>query len=181
MIAKVIVDNKSKSLDRPFDYLVPSELESEIRVGSRLLVPFGRNDKELEGYCMALCGESGAKELKSVIRLAHDIPAFDADMLEVIEWMHEKYLAPYLDIIRAVVPAGTALKSREWIILENEKDEQSDIRKSRETSARLCAKCSRTARSAASTARRLTCATSRFDAQGLLLKRTTRCAKLKDL
>ena len=130
MIAKVIVDNKSKSLDRPFDYLVPAELENEIRVGSRLLVPFGRNDKELEGYCMALCSESGAKNMKSVIKLAHDIPAFDADMLEVIEWMHEKYLAPYLDIIRAVVPAGTALKSREWIILENETDGQSDIRKS---------------------------------------------------
>ncbi len=31
MIAKIIVDNKSKQVDKPFDYLVPKELEGKLK------------------------------------------------------------------------------------------------------------------------------------------------------
>ena len=129
MIAKVIVDNRSKQVDKPFDYLVPADMENEIVTGSRVLVPFGQSNRHVEGFCIGLGERSESKRLKSIIRLANDIRAFDDDMLGLIEWMHKKYLTPYLDIIHAIVPAGTALKSREWIILENEKEEKSEIRK----------------------------------------------------
>lgn len=128
MIAKVIVDNKSKQVDKPFDYLVPIGLENEVGIGSRVLVPFGQSNREVEGFCMGLCETSDSKRLKSIIRLANDIRAFDEEMLDVIEWMHKKYLTPYLDIIHTIVPAGTALKSQEWIILESETEEKSELR-----------------------------------------------------
>ena len=130
MIAKVIVDNKSKQVDKPFDYLVPPDMEDVIGIGSRVLVPFGQANRTLEGFCMGLSETSEAENLKPVIRLANDIRAFDQDMLKVIEWMHKKYLTPYLDIIHTIVPAGTAVKSHEWIVLENETEEKSEIRKS---------------------------------------------------
>lgn len=130
MIAKIIVAGKSKQVDRPFDYLVPTDLENEIGIGSRVLVPFGQGNREVEGFCMGLGETTDSKRLKSIIRLANDIRAFDEDMLDVIEWMHKKYLTPYLDIIHSIVPAGTALKSHEWIILENETEEKSEIRRS---------------------------------------------------
>lgn len=130
MIAKIIVAGRSKQVDKPFDYLVPTDLENEIGIGSRVLVPFGQSNREVEGFCVELGDTTDAKKLKPIIRLANDIRAFDEDMLSVIEWMHKKYLTPYLDIIHAIVPAGTALKSHEWIILENETEEKSEIRKS---------------------------------------------------
>ena len=49
MIAKIIVDNKSKQVDKPFDYLVPKELEGKIKIGSRVLVPFSSGNREIEG------------------------------------------------------------------------------------------------------------------------------------
>ena len=39
-IARVIVD---LSLDRPFDYRIPEELRSSIRIGTRVIVPFARS------------------------------------------------------------------------------------------------------------------------------------------
>ncbi len=131
MIAKVIVDQRSKSVDKAFDYLVPPEIEGEMKIGSRVLVPFSMGNKEMEGFCMGFSETSDTKRLKSIIRLAHDDRAFDEDMLPVIEWMHKKYLAPYLDIIHTIVPSGTAVKSKEWI-LSGESDiseEKSDIRR----------------------------------------------------
>ena len=118
MIAKVIVDCRSKNVDRMFDYLVPEEMADSLQIGSRVLVPFSSGNRGVEGFCVGFSEKSTGVKLKSIIKSANDIPAFDADMLEVIEWMRKKYLASYLDIIRAVVPAGTALKSEEWIILE---------------------------------------------------------------
>ena len=50
MIAKIIVDNKSKQVDKPFDYLVPKELEGKIKIGSRVLVPFSSGNREIEGF-----------------------------------------------------------------------------------------------------------------------------------
>ena len=44
MIAKIIVDNKSKQVDKPFDYLVPKELEGKIKIGHQHLKLLFRYD-----------------------------------------------------------------------------------------------------------------------------------------
>ncbi|MCC8160990.1 MAG: primosomal protein N' [Oscillospiraceae bacterium] len=128
MIAKVIVDYRSKHIDRVFDYLVPTELEDKLETGSRVLVPFSAGNREVEGFCMGFAEKSKSKKIKSIIRIANDTAGFDADMLPLIEWMHKKYLAPYLDIIHTIVPSGTAVKSKEWIILLQSCEEKSEIR-----------------------------------------------------
>ena len=50
MIAKVIVDIPSKSVDFKFDYIVPTHLESVVQVGVRVIVPFG--PRTIQGYVM---------------------------------------------------------------------------------------------------------------------------------
>ena len=52
MIAKVIVDIPSKSVDFTFDYLVPSRMQSMIQIGMRVVVPFG--PRTIQGYIMAI-------------------------------------------------------------------------------------------------------------------------------
>ncbi len=128
MIAKIIVDHRSKAVDRPFDYLIPPELEGKITIGSRVLVPFTAGNTEIEGFCIGLCESSEAKRLKKILRKANELTAFDQDMLDVIEFMHEKYLASYLDIIHAILPGGTSLKSEEWILLNEPLPQKSEIR-----------------------------------------------------
>jgi len=40
MIAKVIVDIPSKSVDFTFDYLIPQKFQAMVEVGMRVIVPF---------------------------------------------------------------------------------------------------------------------------------------------
>lgn len=108
MIAKVIVDHRSKHIDRAFDYLVPDELIQHIEIGSRVIVPFTAGNKEVEGFCVGLSETTDAQKLKYVLRIANEASAFDEEMLPLIEWLHEKYLATYLDIIHMLVPSGTS-------------------------------------------------------------------------
>lgn len=128
MIAKIIVDNPSKALDKPFDYLVPEDLRDKIRIGSRVIVPFSSGNVETEGFCVGFADKSEGKKLKTIIKTANDTNAFDEKMLETIEWMREHYIASYLEIIRAVVPAGTSVKSEEWIILNDAVPERAKTR-----------------------------------------------------
>lgn len=118
MIVEVVVNDKSKSLDKVFDYNVPEELCTAVGIGSCVLVPFGRGNKPKEAYVTAVKNSSSAKKLKSVIEPAKSIKVFDEKQLELIKWMREKYLVTYIDAINAVAPGGTGIKYEEWIVLD---------------------------------------------------------------
>ena len=47
MIAQVIVNHRSKEVDKLYDYLVPEEMEQQVEVGSRVLVSFGRGNQQI--------------------------------------------------------------------------------------------------------------------------------------
>lgn len=118
MYAKVVVNQPSSAVDRLFDYLIPDNLSGIIAPGMRVIVPFSRNNSEKEAYVMYITESTDTKcTLKSIISIAADEPAFKEDMVEIIEYMHERYLSPYIDIIHTLIPAGTSIKTVEWVLL----------------------------------------------------------------
>lgn len=117
MIAQVIVNHSSKAVDKLYDYHVPETLEDKISVGCRITVPFGRGNQEKEAYVFKLSEKTKAALLKDVISVVDSMPVFDDKMLRLIYWMRERYLCSYIDILRAVVPAGTAANPDEWIVI----------------------------------------------------------------
>ena len=119
LIAQVIINSPSKQTDKSFDYLIPENSGFNITVGTRVLVPFGRGNRQVEGYVVGLVEKSSAKKLKE-ISSAEEKPAFSKKMLGLIEWMREKYLCTYIDIIKTIVPAGTSVKNEEWVVLAND-------------------------------------------------------------
>lgn len=123
MIAEVIVNYKSKKVDKLFDYEIPDKLKDTISVGSCVTVPFGRANKPKEGYVFSVKDKTSAKNLKAILNLSREDRIFDEKQLDLIKWMREKYLATYLDTVRTVAPSGSAVNQEEWIVLVN-----SDVR-----------------------------------------------------
>lgn len=120
MYAEIVVNQPSRAVDRIFDYEIPTELEGKIVPGSRVIVPFSRNDTEKEGYVMRVKYDTdAAAKIKSIISLSSDEPAFKPDMVDTIEYMHGRYLATYLELIHTVMPTGTSIKSVEWVVGKN--------------------------------------------------------------
>lgn len=126
MIAEVIVNYRSKSVDKVFDYAIPEELLGNIVVGSCVIVPFGMKNKPKEAYVMAIKEKTSTPKLKSVLRIAKDIRLFDEKQLELINWMREEYLVTYLDVIHAIAPSGTSVNQEEWIVLKNPEKAKKD-------------------------------------------------------
>ena len=63
MVAGVLVQLASQNVDKIFDYSVPRELEDSIKLGIRVLVPFGR--QTLEGFVLEI-KDSSQLELKEI-------------------------------------------------------------------------------------------------------------------
>ena len=119
MVAEVIVNYKSKKVDKLYDYEIPEELCGKIVVGSCVTVPFGRGNKPREAYVFSLKEKSRATNLKKISNLARQEILFDERQTELVDWMRNKYLVSYLDAVRTIVPSGATVNREEWIVLEN--------------------------------------------------------------
>ncbi len=113
MYAEIVVNHPSRAVDRVFDYKIPDEFLDKVFVGSRVAVPFSRYNTPKEGFVLRIKQKTDAgSAIKSIIRIISDTPAFKPDIVELIEYMHNRYLSPYIDIINAIVPSGTSRQVR---------------------------------------------------------------------
>jgi len=105
-IAKIAVASATYAIDRPYDYLVPGELEGRAAPGMRVLVPFGAGNRRTDGIVLALrAGEADGK-LKSVLALLDEAPVLDGELLRLALWMREQYFCTVYDAARIILPAG---------------------------------------------------------------------------
>ncbi|MFO7870416.1 MAG: primosomal protein N' [Kiritimatiellia bacterium] len=126
-IAKVVVDI---TRDREFDYLIPRELRDQIRLGSRVLVPF-RSSRKI-GCVVGLASDSPRGNLKEVIEPVGDRPFIRESLLELARWMASYYCAPVEHAIRTMLPGavrrrGAAFRKQKSVrLVEEEKNLQED-------------------------------------------------------
>ena len=60
LVAKVAIAKAIYAIDKPYDYLVPKELEETLRPGMRVLVPFGAGNR---GSCGRVTAARGFRPL----------------------------------------------------------------------------------------------------------------------
>ena len=119
MVAKVAVARAVYAIDKPYDYLVPGELEPRLRPGMRVLVPFGSGNRGSDGLVLALReGPDGAAGLKPITAALDPEPVLDGAAIQLALWMREWYFCTVYDAVKAMLPAGLYFSLRDWIVLK---------------------------------------------------------------
>ncbi|NBW97824.1 MAG: primosomal protein N', partial [Planctomycetia bacterium] len=104
VVATVVLPD---GVDKPLDYLVPEALAAAVAPGKRVRVPLGRGNRERLAYCVAVrAGELPQQPLKRVTGVEDEAPLLSPRMLELTQWMSEKWLARRGEVLEAVLPAG---------------------------------------------------------------------------
>ena len=89
-----------------FTYLVPPALESQVGVGVRVVVPFGKSKKYV-GLVLAVHGNEPqgvtVKEIETVLDTA---PIVTTLQLDFWRWIAHYYMCPLGDVFKAAFPAG---------------------------------------------------------------------------
>ena len=116
-IAKVVVNNNSRALDKTFDYIVPDGMN--VDNGSRVLVPFGGGNRTVSGVVISFSDSSDFDNLKPVKSSLDEMPLCTKALLNVALWMREKYICTYNQAIKAVMPSGADVKAQLFVILND--------------------------------------------------------------
>ena len=97
-------------LDGVFTYSVPPELERQVAVGHRVLVPFGRN-KTYVGIVAKVNSPSSfllppSSKIKSILQVLDTSPILLDPQLNLWRWISDYYLSPIGEVYKAALPAG---------------------------------------------------------------------------
>ncbi|RCW51410.1 MULTISPECIES: primosomal protein N' [unclassified Halanaerobium] len=103
---RVIVDIPIADLDRPFDYLLPEELEGEIKIGHLVKVPFGKRKISAFVVDINVKVEIDPKKLKKIDNKVYDESFFDRKMLNLYRWTAKYYHSYLIQVIKAALPPG---------------------------------------------------------------------------
>ena len=103
MIAKIAVSAANFAIDKPYSYYFPQEMH--LLPGMRVIVPFGRSNRNTEGVVLAV-EEGKADGLKPVFRSLDDAPVLQDTMLRLAAFLRERYFCTFYDAIRVMLPAG---------------------------------------------------------------------------
>ena len=57
--AQVIVDVPAMQTNRPYTYELPQALQAQAQVGMRVIVPFGKGERQIQGFIVGLTDEYG--------------------------------------------------------------------------------------------------------------------------
>ena len=119
MTAKLALSAATFAIDRPYDYLVPAELEGTIAPGMRVLVPFGRGNKAVEGLVLALEASDPMpkQRLKSVVALLDETPVLREGELKLCLWMARRYFCTVYQSAKAMLPTGLWFSVRDTLRL----------------------------------------------------------------
>ncbi len=119
MFADIVITKKAYELDRLFCYEVPSELENDIEVGKRVIIPFG-NYGMTEGIVFNVYKENADYEnVKKIKEVIDNSSVITKTGFKIAEFMRKKYLCTYFDALKLNMPSGLKTFVDEKIYLKN--------------------------------------------------------------
>ena len=93
-------------LDGVFTYSVPTSEEGRVKVGARVLVPFGRN-KTYVGIISHIHNQSPeGYQTKDILQVMDFSPILLDSQLKLWQWISDYYMSPIGEVYKAALPSG---------------------------------------------------------------------------
>ncbi|MBO6145465.1 MAG: primosomal protein N' [Bacilli bacterium] len=112
MIVSVLVEISFSKKEKTFDYLVPQNLQKDIEVGKRVLVPFGK--QKLEGFIIDI-KETSEYDLKEIISIIDEEPILTKELIDLGKDIKEEILCNLISIYQTMLPKGYKARRKDNI------------------------------------------------------------------
>ena len=100
MQAKVLIEIKAKSMDNAFTYNIPDNLINDIKVGYKVIVPFG--NRMLEGFVINIGNFNTDYQLKDIKSVVGSV--LTEELIELGKYMSKKTLANLISCYQTMLP-----------------------------------------------------------------------------
>ena len=89
MYANIIIDITHEKLDKRFQQKIPEELKDKLSIGTEVIVPFGKGNRETNWYVIGFSKDSDydPEKIKPVLRTAEKRVAIESKLVSLAAWM----------------------------------------------------------------------------------------------
>ena len=81
MYVKVLIETRVKSNDMTFTYHAPSNVEDNLLIGKRVLVPF--SNRTVEGFVLGYDAKTNDYEIKDIIKIIDEEPVLNDELINL--------------------------------------------------------------------------------------------------
>ncbi len=103
MLASVLIEYSVKSLNKVFDYIIPEDIKESIRVGHKVIIPFGK--VEVEGFVLKIHNNKDENlEYRSIIRIQESDFYLNEELLKLGKYMSDFLLCNLISCYQVMLP-----------------------------------------------------------------------------
>ena len=106
----VAVSNATFHFDKLYTYAVMPDQQDAVRLGSMVLVPFGRCSRARMGVVLACDAEPENSKLKFLFDVAPASACLTPELLRLVHFLKERTFCTYYEAVKAVIPYGAQYK-----------------------------------------------------------------------
>ena len=106
----VAVSNATFHFDKLYTYAVMPDQQDAVRLGSMVLVPFGRGSRARMGVVLAYDEEPESSKLKFLFDVAPASACLTPELLRLVHFLKERTFCTYYEAVKAVIPYGAQYK-----------------------------------------------------------------------
>ena len=106
----VAVSNATFHFDKLYTYAVMPDQQDAVKLGSMVLVPFGRGSRARMGVVLACDAEPESAKLKYLFDVAPASACLTPELLRLVHFLKERTFCTYYEAVKAVIPYGAQYK-----------------------------------------------------------------------
>ena len=106
----VAVSNATFHFDKLYTYAVMPDQQNAVKLGSMVLVPFGRGSRARMGVVLACDAEPESAKLKNLFDVAPASACLTPELLRLVHFLKERTFCTYYEAVKAVIPYGAQYK-----------------------------------------------------------------------
>lgn len=105
-IADVIVDVPTLQTNTPYEFVIPKDLEDNLNVGMRVIVPFGKGSRRVQGFITQIKDTATYKgKLKEISDIMDLEPVLNEELIELGEWLAQTTYSFRISCYQTMLPA----------------------------------------------------------------------------
>ena len=106
----VAVSNATFHFDKLYTCAVMPDQQDTVKLGSMVLVPFGRGSRARMGVVLACDAEPESAKLKYLFDVAPASACLTPELLRLVHFLKERTFCTYYEAVKAVIPYGAQYK-----------------------------------------------------------------------
>lgn len=111
MYAEVLIEYNAKTIDKSFTYLIPEELKNELKVGMKVIVPFG--NKLINGFVTNIIENfTNEYEIKEIKSIKDQEFILNNELFSLAEYLKKETLCTKIQAFQTMLPSSLKVKEQ---------------------------------------------------------------------